>query len=207
MKTITYFILCSLFVISSCKKKDDDHSSANSVLETYSLNIDSGWSMKARINGIDYSISEGNGATGFFSNNSLLLPPDSVMYNYGSELMDGSSTFEVWLLGHIYPDGQPMQDQDFLNFFAPRNYSYSMGVQNRVSIHWTDDSGVEWGSDINVGQQGGSEFRIVEVKQVPGIPDFRIKVYCRFRCFLYNYHGDAKILNNGEFAGVFKPMY
>jgi hypothetical protein len=198
MKTITCFILCSLLVFSSCKKKEDTDGAVNTPEETYALNIDSGWSMRARINGVDYSMSETNGATGSMS---FLKMPDfpNTIYSFVSTLSD-TVDLSIRFNGFVYPEGQVISDQDFLNFFAPRNYTYQSSNLNHISIEFIDHYGMDWTTDFF--NQSGSEFQIVDAKLVPGLPHFNVKVYCRFRCFLFGNGGGSKILNNGEFVGL-----
>jgi len=207
MKLLSYSIFCFLLLFSSCSKKedDDDSSSNNNPEHIYTLSIDSGWQFRATINGIDYSLADGNNATSYLINDAFSFQ-GSIMYNYGS-ILQGSSAFEMIRWGHQYPSGQVMQDQDFLNYFAPRTYTFSREQLNRIAIQFTDESGETWSTDRGAALQGGSEFQIIDVTQVQGIPDFMIRVYCRFRCFLYNDSGDSKILNNGEYVGLFRPEY
>src|SRR6185436_6262306 len=117
MKTISCFILCSLLVISACKKKeDDDMPSSNGNSGTvYLLTIDSGWQVKAKIDSVYYSRFDDNGLTGEFTNIlSTHTDPDSVVYTYGSVLQNGSDiVFALYKGGQSYPDGQLMLNQDF----------------------------------------------------------------------------------------------
>src|SRR5690349_10127107 len=102
IKSFLYLLLCSLLVISSCKKKDDGDDSATNVEKTYALTIDSAWSMRARIDGVDYSISQAKGATGNYTNSWSYFSQDSVEYSYGSDLRDDTNSFSVWIMGHQY---------------------------------------------------------------------------------------------------------
>ena len=97
MKLISFVLLWSFLVVTSCSKKEDDDntpSNNNTGNSPYSLDINSAWQVKAKIDSADYTKADGNGAAGFCGNDTMPhTDPDSIIYNYGSLLMDGSFTF------------------------------------------------------------------------------------------------------------------
>ena len=207
MKIYTYLMLFAFILIAgSCSKDDKDSDNNNSGTGSTTFNIDSPWQYSFKIDGTTYARVE-NGTTieGAFSNGGLLATwPDSTINNYGSGLYNPNlliDYFDVSRNGHKYV-GAVAEDSVFFDFFAPGNYSYAPENVNGISIRWTDDNGIVWGTDLGSGIQTGSSFTIDEIKEVQGL-DYTLKVLAHFNCTFYDGSGNSKIVTEGKSVSKF----
>jgi len=207
MKSVSYFIFCSLLIVSACSKKEDDDVSLMDTGVIPTISIDSGWQVKVKIDGVDYSKVAENVGNGVFNNGiGGYISTDSIIYDYGSGLRDDFSNildFNLMRNGHRTVNNSLIRSQNFIDFFSRGNYPYTGDGVNGVSIRMIDHNYEFWGTDLGPADQSGSVFTIM---QVMPLTNGRIKVYCRFHCTLYNASGQSRVLTNGEYVGSFSPF-
>lgn len=98
----------------------------------------------------------------------------------------------------------------FVNYFSPGSYSFSPVTSPTISIpisgiviSWWDSNNIIWKTDVGTGDQTGSSFSILAVKEEEQFGDQLMKVYATFNCKLYDGNGNSKTLTNGKLVCYF----
>jgi hypothetical protein len=211
MKPYSGILFCLLLITGACSKKDDEDSSSSSGNNNgggnSSITIDSPWQYSAKIDGTTHGKID-NGVTiigSFGGGGYTATPPDSSLSQYASVLMDSSFTipyFDITRNGHYYLGGQA-DSADFHHFFTAGSYPFTAEDVNGIAVHWWDESGTEWGTDLGSADQTGSELVIDQVKVDSDQFDYILKVLIHFNCKLYDGNGNSKTLTDGKFVGRF----
>ena len=211
--SLLVYLFSGALILSSCKKSDDTDSSSgnNNTGGSAALTINSSWQVKAKIDGLDYAKRDSvDGASGVFTDSEQGGSfPDSSVADYGSSLVNLSTFdpyFSVYRNGQRYPGGTSVLNSDFLAYFTPGNYPYTDEYVDGAAIFYTDANGEMWGSNMGSGDQTGSVFTIVQVREETFFPNYDIRVLCHFNCKLYNGSGQSKSLTDGEYVGLFEAF-
>ncbi len=103
---------------------------------------------------------------------------------------------------HTYASVSNITFRTFLNTAT----TYTTAPSDGVAISWGDETGVTWSTSNAPATQTGSVFTIVSVADEPGQTDYTVRVTATFNCTLYDATGNAKVLTNGQYVGLFSKL-
>ncbi|MFP4527985.1 MAG: hypothetical protein ACLFQX_05500, partial [Candidatus Kapaibacterium sp.] len=92
----------------------------------------------------------------------------------------------------------------FREFFETGDYEYALDSDGGIKIDYWDDDEVKWTTSFEGGDQTGSYFRIVSVRdELNNDKVLKIKTYIEFQCRVYDGQGNSKLLEGGRYVGYF----
>jgi hypothetical protein len=190
-RTLFLTILTISTIVSSCKKNDPSGDSNGA------------YYYEATIDGVKYKVSipADNSDPNLVAGSGIGGSDDVVFSSNVSDYRGNAS--EMGISKGVMSDYINSTNQEFRNFFAPGNYSYSSLGQNGVTVDWLDKTGKLWSTENAPGLQNGSSFKIVSIED-KGNPlgILYIKTTIQFSCKLYDEAGNVKQAS-GTYVGIF----
>ncbi len=185
---VAYFF-AMFFALFSCSKSKN----SSNVVYYY----------KATINGTPYNQSVTNSAS-VQSISGVNGTDDVIIYAGIINHVGGTSLSISKGLMHNFTTAT---QTDLKNFFAPGSYDYSINAQNGVQLSWQDSTSKIWSTSFGTGDQTGSNFNIVSVKDDPDASGkYYVKVKATFNCTFYDDLGSVLPVVNGEMVGSYGPL-
>jgi hypothetical protein len=217
MKVFVYIVF-SLFVFFSCKKKETPATPTSNTTGTSTGNPIGGPLTQTSTQYVRFTLN--NTVQSFFPPQSGLagyMNPPQVYTDFNTNKRYCISSFRRYANGNTavpfdlkYIDTitNSITDSYFRNYVAVKNIRYSNGqtnfsfVTDLGVILTTTLNGVSWSTfkSQGVSFQSGSTFSITEVFEfsLPGSPNLNRMFKANFNCKLYNNLGDSAFATNGE---------